>query len=232
TVVRGTAFNAPYTYDFRNNAGFGYFTIVDANADGCTWMSRDAYGVVCMYSPVNNSDDWLISPPLKLTKGVRYEVSTDMASAMDAERFEIKYGESADPEAIKNVVIEPSLILDGTYRRPETFTGYLTPEQDGEYYVGIHCISDPDKLFCYCAEFNIKPASTVGVSDVTLGNCTVSGQKGEIVVSGAAGEMIEVYSVAGACVARQEAGATTAIAVNSGLYMVKVGTAVAKVMVR
>lgn len=234
SVVLGKALDAPYAYNFRNRAGFGNFTVIDANGDGCTWISRDAYGVVCMYSSLNSGDDWLMSPPLKLHKGVRYEVSAAMASAMDPmyERFEMKCGVSAEPEAMKTTVIEPTLLTESFYRKPDTFTGYITPEQDGEFYVGIHCISDPDNLFLYCAEFSIKAASTVSVTDVVTGQCDISVSDGSIVVTGAEGESVEVYSMAGMCVARQMGQSTTVINVAPGLYAVKAGTKVAKIIVR
>ena len=148
------------------------------------------------------------------------------------ERFEMKYGDSAEPDAMKTTLIEPVLLTESYYRKPDTFTGYITPVEDGEFYVGIHCISDPGTLFLYCAEFNIKAASTVSVSDVTTGQCNISVSNGAIVVTGAEGESVEVYSVAGVCVAKQMGQVTTVINVAPGLYAVKAGAKVAKVMVR
>lgn len=85
----------PYAVNFNNDDVFDYFTIVDNNYDGSTWTTTyiESDGMVAAYNCDwdNDADDYLISQPLRLQGGKRYEVTIRAAaSLLDAqERLEV-----------------------------------------------------------------------------------------------------------------------------------------------
>ena len=80
---------------------------------------------------------------------------------------------------------------------------------------------------------NIKEFDPTGIAGVEVdGGMDVSVEGGNVVVSGAAGR-VAVYSLAGALVGTGDGGERTVIAVpGAGVYVVKAGGRVVKVMVK
>jgi len=71
-----------------------------------------------------------------------------------------------------------------------------------------------------------------GLDNVEAGNVTISGGKGEIIVTGAEGIAVDVYTLDGRAAAAAVACGETRIRVRSGIYVVRAGIRTAKVAVR
>ena len=156
-------YTIPYSDSFGSNASLNNYTIIDANNDGSTWyFSRDkmAYD----YSP-NAADDWLITPAIELESGHTYVFSLNARSfaSMYPERFEVKFGDAATAEAMTVTVIEPTVVASDTMA---PFSGKVTVEEGGNYYFGIHAISDPDEFTLYIDDIYIDDEDTLGVTDI------------------------------------------------------------------
>ena len=92
-------------------------------------------------------NDWLVTPGIKLEGGKTYNFSVDIACYMDwnPERFEVLYGTAAEVSAMTIKLIAPT---DVDHTEFKTYAGTIAPENDGTYYVGIHCLSeDPFYMF-------------------------------------------------------------------------------------
>ncbi len=239
-VVMGDAISVPFSYDFRNKPGMGLFTTIDNNGDGASWMFRDKYGILCMYSQ-QKADDYLITPPLKLSKGRKYKITASIGVAMYPERFEILYGKGAQVKDLTETAVGPTEIddFDAYYRdvwdEPGNIVAEISPKEDGEYHFAVHSISDPDALFLYCCDFAVEDNGDGSVSDLSSDakSVSVSARDGQIEVYGAKG-IIEVFTMSGALVASEKASdlGHTIIHVNKGLYIVNTSGAACKIVVK
>lgn len=239
-VVMGEALTPPFSYDFRDKPGMGLFTSIDNNGDGASWMFRDKYGILCMYSS-QSADDWLITPPIKLSQGRRYQITASIGVAMYPERFEIKYGKGAQVADMTLTAVEPTDIDDeNAYYRdvwdePGNIVAEIVPAQDGEYHFAVHAISDPDALFLYCCDFALEDKGEASVSVISGDSDAVSVTAGAdyIAVSGATGT-VEVYTAAGALAASAQAPADgqLTIPVGKGFYIVNAGGHACKITVK
>lgn len=131
----------PYQSDFAGTGLEGWI-VIDANQDDKTWTVVDNE-IRCSYNSSMAMDDWLISPVLSYEKGKKYPVSivARVSSPSFPERLEVKAGKSATPEGMTNLVISASTLNKS---EPTTLSGTFTPTETGEYYIGVHGISDAD----------------------------------------------------------------------------------------
>ncbi len=240
SVVMGEALTLPFAYDFRNKPGLGLFTTIDNNSDGASWIFRDKYGILCMPSSVA-ADDWLITPPLKLSKGIKYKLTASLGVGMDPERFEIRYGKGAQVGDMTLTAVEPTLIdMDNAFYRdvwnePGNIVAEITPEEDGEYNFAVHAISDPGALFLYCCDMALEASGESAVETVGMesGEIYVATGSDGVTVSGVSG-IVEVYTVSGIKVAQHMLtdAQPVEMPLAKGFYIVKAGGNAVKIMIR
>ena len=160
----------PYVNSFDDAAEQKHFTIIDANADGRTWnwysgMARYTY------SSTNQGDDWLVSPAIKLVAGKKYafSIAAHAQSASYPERLEVKIAKSKEAEGLAAgaQVIEPTVITSASFITLSN--NELTVAESGEYYIGIHAISDKDIYYLYVDDFTLDaaPITAPYVADFT-----------------------------------------------------------------
>ena len=152
--------NPPYTSSFKKSNGLDGFTIINANNDNKVWQLKNG----AAYLPYNSSkdaDDWLITPPVRLKKGNTYKVSFFIytESGSYKEKIEVKWGTSATPEGLTEVILEP---YEFSSLSNVPFEYYLTPEADGIYYIGFHGISEKYKYGLYVGEISISEGTNLG----------------------------------------------------------------------
>lgn len=133
----------PFEESFSTSDFTETFTILDVNGDGTRWEPYLGSAQVS-YNSDMAMDDWLITPPLALEGGKKYVLSLELltGSGSDKERFEVKFGTSNTVDAMTQCVIEPMEIAHTKY---VSYSGTITPDESGVYYVGIHGCSDADK---------------------------------------------------------------------------------------
>lgn len=167
----GNAIEPPYFADLTNEDVFNLFSVINANNDGSTftYYSEARY----RYDTTNSADDWLISPPIHLQAGKAYNVIVNASaySARYPERFEVKVGKAADPSAMTSTAIGPTDVTCPS-EAPEDYEGTVQVSEDGDYYVGIHAISDPDEFYLYVnsltIEFGPEPNAPQAVTNLTV----------------------------------------------------------------
>lgn len=142
--------NMPYSQNFDGNSSLDQspiqgYTIIDANQDGKMWDVF--FGEARMiYNSSLAMDDWLITPPLHLEAGKSYPVSLEARMGMSGcpERLEVKYGRNNTVEGMTGIVFGPTPV---TSRNPETLRGFIVAPETGDYYLGLHGISDADEYY-------------------------------------------------------------------------------------
>ena len=144
----------PYVADFSEENTFNQFTCIDANDDYFTWNWNGDYGYAFYsYNSEHQADDYLISSPILLEGGKNYNITVDAGSMGYPERFEVLVGKSATVEGLTDKVIEDAVVTNEDHK---TFEGLYTAQEDGRYYVAIHCISDPDLYELWIHELRVE----------------------------------------------------------------------------
>ena len=154
----------PYAENFDNQDALAAFTIIDANNDGSTWSYYES-NVRNKYNTKNTADDWLLTPPVKLTKGWTYRFAFTAAAHnnSDDERIEVKFGNTPSADGMTTGLLSPTVISG---KSPQTYECFASIAEDGVYYFGIHGISDPDKYYLYIDDISITQSYSNDVPDV------------------------------------------------------------------
>ena len=136
----------PYLEEFDNPSSLDSFTAGKWKYDNKGFVSL-AFG---------STQDWLITPGIKLEGGKTYNFSVDIACyvSWNPERFEVLYGTAAEASAMTFELITPK---DVEHTNFVTYAGSIVPETDGTYYVGIHNLSD-DPFYLYADNIRIDAA--------------------------------------------------------------------------
>ncbi len=160
----------PYVNSFDDAAEQKHFKIIDANEDGRTWnwysgMARYTY------SSTNAGDDWLVSPAIKLVAGKKYafSIAAHAQSASYPERLEVKIAKSKEAEGLAAgaQVIDTTVVTSASFITLSN--NELTVAETGEYYIGIHAISDKNQYYLYVDDFvlDAAPITAPYVADFT-----------------------------------------------------------------
>ena len=91
-----------------------------------------------------------------------YDLSFDsyVKQADYEETFEVMMGNANTAEAMAARLI-PSTTISNT--EPERRTVRISPESDGTYFIGIHCISAKDKYYLYVNNLSLSAAQAFGL---------------------------------------------------------------------
>ena len=171
-TILGERIYPPFYNDFSSQEAFDLMTTDDCNDDGITWIwDEDINAARIKFSPELKMDDWLITPPMHLEAGNVYSYRAGLHSVRDEypEDFEIKMGDLPKGEAMTTVLVGPTVLAS---QNTVFYDRTIQVEQTGDYYIGIHGITDPDKFYIYVDEFSISAAVSTaapeGVADVRI----------------------------------------------------------------
>ena len=172
-----TSINVPYTVDFKQEGVIDNFTVIDANNDGKTWKWSASNGAYNTYSSTLNADDYLVTAPINMVEGNKYDITAVMSaySASYPEKFEVKVAAEATAEALAaaNAVIPATEVVTVD---PAEYTGQFTAPATGKYFVAIHAISDKDNYYLIANSLSVEGApsesapAAVGDFTVTAGD--------------------------------------------------------------
>lgn len=138
SITYGTYMSLPYFNDFSEESLFSGFTIINSDNNGTyrTWMWNQHYYNV--YVNRGSSDDWLITPPFKLSSDYLYTYAYDVYGN----------GELTTTVGQDNTVAGQDYELDclkddlGTVYTPKEY--YFHPTVDSTYYFGLHAYNVSD----------------------------------------------------------------------------------------
>ena len=156
------AANPPYEFKADNEADAMLFTVIDADNDGFTWQQYGAR-MVSYYNPYNflDRDDWLISAPINVEKGMSYKVSLELNGHIpDSEhKFKLCGGFGPTAEQMTQTWI-PTTTLEYDGSNPNRYETWITPDQDGIYYLGLHTSSEALSYYLYLNNMSISSGGT------------------------------------------------------------------------
>ena len=170
-VVIGEKILPPFAIDFSNEDAFNIMSVVDSNEDGTTWLWDDVTGAARIKFGAVDMDDWLMTPAIHLEAGkmYRYKAGLHCVGENYPEEFEIKMGNAPEAAAMTTQLLEPAVLASRPVIYYEMF---IEVEETGDYYIGIHGISDADLYYIYVTDFSISApmgkAAPDGVSDLKI----------------------------------------------------------------
>lgn len=160
-VVVGPGKEIPYTEDFQSEDSFSFFTVSDENKDNITWI-YDNFTYTAYYGGTapQQTDDWLITPPIRLNKSDFYRLSfTLKCNSYDTHSLEVYSGELPDINNMNVQLIETTEIAT-QFGEKELEAKFYVPE-DKDVYIGFHLLSAIG-----AASFELDNISLVRLSSV------------------------------------------------------------------
>lgn len=169
----------PYFNTLTTVDEFDEFTVIDANGDGKAWTCSGETGARMTYNTQQNMDDWLISPALKLEGGKMYAFSLEARanSTSYPEKVEVLYGKTATAEGMTIELVPETTLTTKDY---VTLEGILVPEESGNYYVGIHGVSDKDMFYLYVKNFSVGAAQSADAPAIVTELTVTPNASGEL----------------------------------------------------
>lgn len=178
-IAAGDAFTPPYLEDFSSADSWGLFSIINANNDDGTWeYNRGDQDASYWYNDTNTGDDWLITPPIRLSTERSYNFSfkTRCQDASTPERLAVYYGMGSDVTSYTEIV--PPTVID--YTTFKTIENIIKVDKAGDYRFAFHAISDPDTYMLHIDDISVQPLAVFTAPD-SVTNLTVSaGNKGAL----------------------------------------------------
>mgnify|MGYP002622562289 CR=1 FL=1 len=154
-VLANSGINVPFYADFSDAKMQELFSIIDNNSDGSTWKyDEDFKAFLYMYNGQNQADDYLVTLPVHLKAGQLYTVKVN-ANARDNffhERFEVVMGKETSTDGFNQTLIEATELAKS---KAEDFEANFSVEEEGDYYIAVHAISDADRYYLILHEFDI-----------------------------------------------------------------------------
>lgn len=154
----------PADFDLTTEEGLAPFTIVDANNDGTTWKWASGSNCAWYYcSDKNNANDWLITPAVLLEAGKTYRmvVNTSCQVRSYPERMELAYGVAATAPAMKKNILDPLVVNFNVATDVES--NLFNIKETGDYYLGVHCISDKDMYALRVYNISVVEVQVAGI---------------------------------------------------------------------
>ena len=231
TVVAGVA-PYPYAHNFAN--GIGFFTIRDNNADDVTWHHyNDRLGGCMRYvsSAENAADDWLITPPIYLDGAVRYQVEYNCCVGLShyPESMRVMLGLVPQPQEMSVLVSE----LDHfTFINDSVIVAPFYAQVPGIYYLAFKACSEADTYAILLRDVAINEYDPLSVAHAEMSPCDVRGGYGCVAIEVQEPQEVRIYNLLGAMVSTFTATATEQHPIATGVYIVKVGNVVRRVVVR
>ncbi|MGI6222218.1 MAG: choice-of-anchor J domain-containing protein [Prevotella sp.] len=139
----GSYITPPFLYDFDEKSDLDFFKIIDNNYDYTTWdWIPDSLMMGCPSGTYAFGDDWLITPPVRLSADCQYILSYDVGSCglSDIQNYELRMGTSAEIEAMTDTLVAPNDVCTPGDQHNHIVLKVHVPA-DSVYYFGFHFLS-------------------------------------------------------------------------------------------
>lgn len=136
----------PYSTEFANANDFiGYTSL---SPDGKLWQYNSSYKCAYVSTSAKPADNWLILPVARLNAGCSYGFTMNAHSYSNSytEQFEVRFGTEPTVEAMTRTAIAETSVTGST---PTSFSGNITADEDGLYYIGIHATTPSNGGYLY-----------------------------------------------------------------------------------
>lgn len=155
----GNALEPPYKNEFSTEDDFKSMSVIDANNDGETWVYWDRQNENCARCGHyrGTSDDWLVTPPLRLKANTKYKVFVKAKgfASFYTEKFSVRLGTANTAAALASglSVIPTTVVKSGEWA---VYSNEVTVDNDGVYYLGVHNEGDDNSNFLYIDSLGIE----------------------------------------------------------------------------
>lgn len=173
-------FTPNWETQFDTENEFNWFTVIDANNDGAEngygsiqnkWTYREDSKCAWYYCWSTVTNDWLVTPELKLRGGKEYTLrfkTTTMDNNFPVE-MDVMWGTAPTVEGLNKTLREKVIITGMGYAETQiTFT----PDSDGSYYIGFHLTKVNYMLSFYLDDVSVEgtplPDSPAAVSKLKI----------------------------------------------------------------
>ena len=166
----------PYTNGFDNSTEQNWWEIIDANNDQSTWEIT-GYRARYHWNSGNAANDWLVTAPVYLVAGRTYKFYIDAAVGYStwAEKVEVKLASANDATVLSNgaTVIAATTLTNEAEDFITLSNENVTVTTTGNYYFGIHAISNANMYYLYVDDLKIDvedtdPKVTVSPNQLTI----------------------------------------------------------------
>ena len=165
----------PYTNGFTNTTEQNWWQVINANSDGSTW-TISSQRALYHYNYTYAANDWLITAPVYLEVGKTYKfyIDASVGIARYPEKLEVKLALANNETALSNgATVIPETTLNSTTAQTLSNEA-VTVSQTGNYYFGIHAISDRDEYELYVDNLVIDVEDTDPRVSVSPDHLTIS----------------------------------------------------------
>ena len=184
-VAFGSVEPIPFASNLITREEFGRWTIIDNNHDGMSWSFHDGTSRTFYDRSEKAADDWLVSPPLKFSKGKKYQLRYTYSSAnwIDPsthkpvmEKMKVFYGTQSTPEKLTTLIKdlgEFHTASEHYYYGKDIFT-----PNDAYGHIAFHACSDALKGQIFLKDVSLREYSETDLSVKELNgsvtaNCNV-----------------------------------------------------------
>lgn len=159
----GAAFEVPYTETFDTEESMNGFIVLDGDGDDASWEYSSFWKAAwSKYNKHEQSDNWLITPPIRFDANSSYRVSF-RACAFDEEnpeRFEVLIGKTPTMEGMTQTIVPPTITNDTKFA---TYSGEFTTDAEGVIYIGFHSISPANSYRLIIDDIEVRLTAGAGV---------------------------------------------------------------------
>ena len=168
-----TPVTPPYSNDFGSSALWSWWEVINANNDGTnyTW-ALSSNTARYRYNSSRAADDWLVTAPITLEAGKTYKfyIDTWAQSTTYPEKLEVKMASTNTATALSNgtTIIGQTTVTALSSSPLHLSNENITVSTSGNYYIGIHAISDADMYYLYVDNFVIDVAASAHDLSIAL----------------------------------------------------------------
>lgn len=229
SVIGGLPLDVPYSFNFYDEEEmYNSYKVIDGNGDFSSWTYYEG-SALYFYNEVNDADDWLFAPPINYEAGHKYRLTVNVNSSHGdyPEHLAITFGND-DEVAAQSVVLDiPKVPLEHT-----DYSVVVTPDESGVHFFGFHALSPALSGYLYLRYLEIVDVTGSGIEDVSAGDgVDIVAGDGVVSVTNPDGYDITIYNIGGMVVASSSQTRFETM-LESGVYVVKCGSNVQKVIVK
>ena len=173
--VSTTPVTPPYSNSFDSSTDFDWWETINANNDSYTWALYNNSARI-RWNSSRAADDWLVTAPITLKAGKTYKfyLDTKAESSYYTERLEVKLASANTATALSagTTVIASTNVTSTNYVTLSNLN--VTVSSDGNYYIGIHAISDADMYYLYVDNFVIDVDNSEPLIEVSPETLTIN----------------------------------------------------------
>ena len=172
-IHAGTAQSLPFSSALETEQDLSAWSIIDGDGNGASWQMGTLFknsrqGAEVTHNNDNGSDDWLITPPVKLSAGVATEISFLTYTAYSYnEQIEVRIAKSGTQPQDAQVVETVSIQGSKGYYGYNCKVAVPAVQEDGEYCIYLHYATTPKTTSnwgVHINDFNWKENNTGSIS--------------------------------------------------------------------